>query len=75
MAELIGSAGGPPLPDYRGAGQYSFAILNDDREFGTTFHFMVPEVDAGAILGQRRFAIEPAWTVQDLYEKTGVAFH
>ena len=59
-----------PLPDYRGAGQCSFAILNQEKEFGTTFHFMVAKVDAGAILAQQRFAIEPAWTVQDLYEKT-----
>jgi len=59
-----------PLPDYRGAGQCSFAILNQDREFGTTLHLMEPRVDAGGILAQRRFAIDPDWTVKELYEKT-----
>ena len=59
-----------PLPEYRGAGQVSFAILNNESEFGTTLHLMEARVDAGGILAQRRFAIAADWTVQDLYEKT-----
>jgi len=57
-----------PLPEYRGAGQFSFAILNGEKRFGTTLHAMETKVDAGPILAQQRFEIAPHWTVKDLYE-------
>lgn len=59
-----------PLPDYRGAGQCSFAILNGEVEFGTTLHLMVSKVDAGPILIRKIFPMHPDWNVQDLYENT-----
>ena len=57
-----------PLPEYRGASQFTFAILNEEDEFGVTLHQMVPKVDAGPVYAQRRFAIEPDWTVWDLWQ-------
>ena len=57
-----------PLPEYRGANQFSYAILNGDTEFGVTLHEMVPRVDAGPVLGERRFAIAPACVVSELYD-------
>ncbi len=59
-----------PLPEYRGANQFSFAILNNEKEFGTTLHEMIPQVDAGDILVERRFRVEDDWSAKALYDKT-----
>ena len=42
-----------PLPEYRGCNQFSFAILNGDQEFGTTFHILDEGIDNGDILFER----------------------
>jgi methionyl-tRNA formyltransferase len=59
-----------PLPEYRGCNQFSFAIDNEDEEFGTTFHRLEEGIDSGAILFEKRFPIPPDCWVQDLYELT-----
>ena len=59
-----------PLPEYRGCNQFSFAIIDDVAEFGTTLHVMGTGIDSGDILFERRFPIEPDCMVADLYEKT-----
>lgn len=59
-----------PLPEYRGCNQFSFAIANRAREFGTTLHRMSTKIDDGDILFERRFAIGPTIAVRDLYEQT-----
>lgn len=38
-----------PLPEYRGSNQFTFAILEEKKEFGTTIHTMLPGVDNGDI--------------------------
>lgn len=58
-----------PLPEYRGANQFSFAILNEETEFGVTLHEMVPKVDAGEILGERRFPINSTDVISELYNR------
>jgi methionyl-tRNA formyltransferase len=35
-----------PLPEYRGCNQFSFAIMDDAKEFGATIH----EIDTGLIM-------------------------
>lgn len=59
-----------PLPEYRGSNQFSFAILEDKTEFGTTIHRMQPGVDNGDILFQKRFAIPRGGWVNELYDLT-----
>ncbi len=59
-----------PLPEYRGCNQFSFAIIDGAKEFGTTFHRMEEKIDAGDILFEKRFPIAENITVQQLYEKT-----
>lgn len=59
-----------PLPEYRGCNQFSFAILDGAKEFGTTIHRLEEGVDNGAILFEDRFPIPPESFVKDLYEMT-----
>jgi len=63
-----------PLPEYRGANQFSFAIVDGSPLFGTTLHEMTPGIDAGGILFENRFKIDPnTETAISLYEKTNKA--
>lgn len=59
-----------PLPEYRGCNQFSFALIDKKEKFGTTLHQMLPGVDNGPILFERRFPISEAYTVDKLYEET-----
>lgn len=59
-----------PLPEYRGCNQFSFAILNRDKEFGTTIHQLDEGVDSGPIIAERRFEIPEGIYVDELYELT-----
>lgn len=59
-----------PLPDYRGCNQFSFAIANNARIFGTTLHLIDEGVDSGPIIFEKRFEIPPNIWVEDLYKIT-----
>ncbi len=59
-----------PLPEYRGCNQFSFAIIDQSKIFGTTLHVMNVSVDAGDILFESRFDIPEGINVKDLYELT-----
>ncbi len=59
-----------PLPEYRGSNQFSFAILDDKKEFGTTIHQIDARIDHGDILFQKRFAIPEGSWVNELYQLT-----
>lgn len=59
-----------PLPDYRGCNQFSFAIIDQAKEFGTTLHLMTPGIDDGAIIAESRWKLPHTETVKSLYEKT-----
>lgn len=59
-----------PLPEYRGCNQFSFAIINNDKEFGTTIHRLVDGIDNGPILFEKRFPIPKDCFVKDLYDLT-----
>src|SRR5690606_667997 len=59
-----------PLPEYRGANQFTMAILENKEEFGATLHLMDEKIDHGGILAETRFAIPPNCWVEDLYQLT-----
>lgn len=59
-----------PLPEYRGCNQFSFAIIDQAREFGTTLHRLEESTDAGDILFESRFPMQPDIFVTELYELT-----
>ena len=59
-----------PLPEYRGCNQFSFAIIDEAKVFGTTLHRIVPGIDSGPILAERRFEVPEGRWVEDLYELT-----
>ena len=62
-----------PLPEYRGANQFSVALLDGRTEFGTTIHLMTPRIDQGAVLFEKRFPVPPDCWVEDLYKLTEAA--
>lgn len=47
-----------PLPRHGGVGGYNMAIIEQDREYGATCHFMVSQFDAGPIVECRLFPID-----------------
>ena len=59
-----------PLPDYRGYNQFSFAIIDEAKEFGTTLHAVDEKVDSGDILFEDRFPVPERCWVYELYELT-----
>jgi methionyl-tRNA formyltransferase len=59
-----------PLPEYRGSNQFSYAIIEDKKEFGTTIHQMDDRIDHGDILFQQRFSIPENCWVNHLYKLT-----
>ena len=68
--ELTANLHMAPLPEYRGANQFSFAIIEDKKEFGTTIHKIDTQIDHGDILFQKRFPIPENCWVEDLYQLT-----
>jgi len=58
-----------PLPAYAGLNTVSWAIYRGESTYGVTVHKMVPEVDAGPIVSQSFFKIEPYDTALSLYSK------
>ena len=59
-----------PLPEYRGCNQFTFAILDEKIEFGTTIHIMDEGIDSGDILAEKRFQIPDQCFVTELYDLT-----
>lgn len=59
-----------PLPEYRGCNQFTYAILDNAKVFGTTLHRLEEGIDSGAIISERRFPIPRKCFVEDLYKKT-----
>jgi peptidoglycan/xylan/chitin deacetylase (PgdA/CDA1 family)/folate-dependent phosphoribosylglycinamide formyltransferase PurN len=61
------------VPDYRGSGAAGVWELRDGRtEQTVTVHRVVEDVDAGAILGERTFPIEPFDTLESVQLKADV---
>lgn len=60
---------GSLLPKYRGLATSFWVLYHGESESGVTAHYMTPEFDAGEILIQRRYEIEPDDTMHDVYLK------
>ena len=57
------------LPEYKGHYPFVHAILNGERNYTVTLHWMTPKVDYGDIAYEATFPIEPMDTAFDLYRK------
>lgn len=56
------------LPQYRGAGAFSWVIINGEREAGVTLHEIDGDIDHGPIIDIYRFPIWPTDTAGTLYD-------
>lgn len=59
-----------PLPEYRGCNQFSYALIDQARLFGTTLHVLDEKIDGGDIIAEDRFEIPEGAFVKDLYRQT-----
>lgn len=59
-----------PLPEYRGCNQFSFAIMDEVKEFGVSIHEIDTRIDHGSLLFEERFSVSEKCWVDDLYELT-----
>jgi len=57
------------LPRYRGRATVNWAIINGESHCAISIHSLVPGLDAGGILFQRREPIGSSDTVTDLYDR------
>jgi methionyl-tRNA formyltransferase len=55
-----------PLPEYKGRNLCYHAIMNGEKEFGATVHFMDEDFDTGDIIDVWRFEILGSDTAEDL---------
>ena len=58
------------LPKYRGPTSAAYILINDEKESGSTAHFMTADVDDGDIIAQRSFALTPFDTVRSVQRKS-----
>jgi methionyl-tRNA formyltransferase len=61
-----------PLPLYSGYWPEMWAIWNNEKEFGITFHYIDKGVDTGDIACKTLFPISPDETRKSLYEKCDI---
>ena len=57
------------MPWYRGAGAFSWAIINGEIESGVTLHVIDKDIDHGPVIDIRRFTINPSDTAESLFKK------
>lgn len=57
------------LPWYRGAGAYSWAIINGEFETGVTLHRIDKDIDHGEVISIHRFPITKEDTAEMLFRK------
>ena len=55
------------LPQYRGSGAFSWAIINGDRETGVTLHELDVDIDHGPIIAWHSFPVHPTDTAESLF--------
>jgi len=56
------------LPKHRGASAVQFAILNDDKEYGITYHQIDATLDTGDILYQSRYPLNENLNSEEAYK-------
>ncbi len=57
------------LPKYRGASPIQWALLNGEEETGVTIMKVIPKLDAGDIISQKRVKIEKEDNAKTLHDK------
>lgn len=57
------------LPAYRGLRTHARVLADGGREHGASVHFVIPELDAGAVIAQASVAVLPGDTAQTLAER------
>jgi len=58
-----------PLPEYRGCNSYAHAIMNGDKKYRVTLHYVEEEIDTGPIIAQSSLPITFKDTGYTLYQK------
>ena len=56
------------LPDYRGRNILNWALINDEKEFGITVHFIDEGIDTGDIILQESFEIKDSDNYKSLLD-------
>jgi methionyl-tRNA formyltransferase len=56
----------PASTDYPGSGCYNFALYKEASEYGATCHHMLPNVDTGRVILERRFPVLAEDSVETL---------
>lgn len=59
-----------PLPEYRGCNSYSHAIMNGDKSYGVTLHYVDEGIDTGEIISIDHFPIYSTDTARTLYDRS-----
>lgn len=57
------------LPDYRGAGAYSWVLINKEKETGVTLHEIDYNIDSGPIIEIAKTLIYPQDTAESLFSR------
>jgi len=57
------------LPEYRGAGAFSWVLINEEKKVGATLHLMDRGIDTGDIIEVREFLIAKNDTAHTLFLK------
>ena len=57
------------LPDYRGSGAYSWALINREKDTGITVHEIDCNIDSGPIIEVRKTLIYPEDTAESLFKR------
>lgn len=60
----------PSLPKYRGVGCANYAIMNNDRHFGSTIHLIGKKIDSGRIINVKKFKVSKNITLDNMLKKT-----
>ncbi len=63
------------LPDYKGLDTHARALADGKKEAGCTVHYVVPEMDAGEIIVQKRVPILDGDTAEDLQQRVHEVEH
>lgn len=59
----------PSLPKYRGIGCINFALLNGEKNFGSTVHLMDEKIDHGKIISVKSFKIDKNKNLDQIYNQ------
>jgi len=62
-----------PLPTYKGYYPFNHVILRREATFGVVVHHIVPDIDAGPIAYEEKFAVDSDETAGSLYKKSADA--